>query len=354
MEQLLAIYGMQPEHTTVQPFGAGLINSTWILTNSGHQYILQKINKEVFKRPRAIDRNIHAIDNYLTNRHPSYTFITPLPAFSGETLVQHEDEYYRLFKFIPSTTYVSAPDASVAFEAARQFGMFTKFLSGFNANILHETIPHFHDIDLRYSQFLQAIEHGNKERISHSAKLIASLQRHQDIVSTYNEIRKNSSFKKRVTHHDTKISNVLFDENNKGICIIDLDTVMPGYFISDVGDMMRTYLAAATEEETSFDLIGVRDDFFEAIVEGYLGQMIGELSEPEVNAFVYSGKFLIYMQALRFLTDFLNDDVYYGAKYELHNFNRATNQLRLLESLGEKEQSYNSIVRRFVANWFIS
>ena len=348
MEQLLAMYGMQPEETTVQPFGSGLINSTWIVTNNGNKYILQKINKAVFTRPDEIDRNIHAIDNYLTNRHPSYTFITPLPAFNGKTLVQYEDEYYRLFKFIPSTTYLSTPDASVAFEAARQFGMFTKILSAFNANILQETIPHFHDIDLRYSQFQQAIEHGNRERIRQSAELIASLQRYENIVSVYNEIRKNSSFKKRVTHHDTKISNVLFDENNKGICIIDLDTVMPGYFISDVGDMMRTYLASATEEETNFDLIEVRDDFFKAIVEGYLGEMMNELSEQEVNAFVYSGKFLIYMQALRFLTDYLNNDVYYGAKYELHNFNRARNQLRLLECLGEKEQWYNSIVRKFV------
>ncbi|HYK43837.1 MAG TPA: aminoglycoside phosphotransferase family protein [Parafilimonas sp.] len=348
MEQLLAAYGMRPAETTVQPFGSGLINSTWIVASNGHQYILQKINKAVFTRPDDIDRNIHAIDHYLTNRHPSYTFITPLPAVNGETLLQYEDEYYRLFKFISSTTYVSAPDASVAFEAARQFGMFTKFLSGFDANTLEETIPHFHDIDLRYSQFLRAIEHGNNERIGHSAKLIASLQRHESIVSIYKDIRNDSSFKKRVTHHDTKISNVLFDENNKGICIIDLDTVMPGYFISDIGDMMRTYLAAATEEETNFDLIEVRDDFFKAIVEGYLGQMIGELSKQEVNAFVYSGKFLIYMQALRFLTDYLNDDVYYGARYELHNFNRARNQLRLLECLVEKEELYNSIVRKFV------
>src|SRR4030095_6805761 len=103
-------------------------------------------------------------------------------------------------------------------------------------------------------------------------------------------IKRNPSFKKRVTHHDTKISNVLFDENNKGICIIDLDTVMPGYFISDVGDMLRTYLSPVAEEETNFDLIEIRDEYFKAIVEGYLGEMKSQLSTDELNAFVYSGK----------------------------------------------------------------
>jgi len=122
---------------------------------------------------------------------------------------------------------------------------------------------------------------------------------------------------------------------------------MPGYFISDVGDMMRTYLSPAGEEETDLSKIDVREDYFDAIVSGYLSEMHDELSNEEKKYFVYAGKFMIYMQALRFLADYLNNDIYYGAKYELHNFNRAANQLRLLNILIEKEPKLNMSVERF-------
>ena len=139
-----------------------------------------------------------------------------------------------------------------------------------------------------------------------------------------------------MTHHDTKISNVLFGKQGNGLCVIDLDTVMPGYFISDFGDMMRTYLSPVSEEEKDFSLIGIREEYFEAIVSGYLGEMKTELSADEIAHAVYAGKFMIYMQAIRFLTDHLNRDVYYGAKYEGHNLVRTHNQITLLQRLTEK------------------
>jgi thiamine kinase-like enzyme len=138
-----------------------------------------------------------------------------------------------------------------------------------------------------------------------------------------------------VTHHDTKISNVLFDERDKGLCVIDLDTVMPGYFISDAGDMVRTYVSPASEEETEFGKVVVRREFYQAIVEGYLGPMGDVLSTAERGRFFYSGLFMVYMQALRFLADHLNRDVYYGARYDGHNYNRAANQAELLRGLVE-------------------
>lgn len=344
MKQVLAAYGMHEDEFRVEPFGSGLINNTWLVRGS-QQYVLQKINTNVFTRPGLIDENIRAIDEYLTKFKPGYRLITPLPALAGETMVQYEGEYYRLFKFIHSRSYDVVPNAALAFEAARQFGKFTNALAGFDAGQLHDPIPHFHDLDLRYSQFLDAIENGDGKRISESQEMIRSLQQYKDIADAYKDIQQNTSFKKRVAHHDTKISNVLFDEHDKAISIIDLDTVMPGYFISDVGDMFRTYLSPAGEEETDFDLIELSDEFFKAIAQGYLGEMKHELSSQEKGAFVYAGKFMIYMQALRFLTDYLRNDVYYGRKYELHNFNRAKNQLILLECLFEKEDHYNSIVK---------
>jgi thiamine kinase-like enzyme len=145
-----------------------------------------------------------------------------------------------------------------------------------------------------------------------------------------------------VTHHDTKISNVLFDDQDNGLCVIDLDTVMPGYFISDVGDMMRTYLSPVNEEEKDLSKIIIRNEYFKAITDGYLSEMSAELTEKEKEHFVYAGKFMIYMQALRFITDHLNNDHYYGAAYEGHNFVRANNQAVLLQKLSEKEDELSA------------
>jgi Ser/Thr protein kinase RdoA (MazF antagonist) len=171
------------------------------------------------------------------------------------------------------------------------------------------------------------------------------LQKHVNIVSTYERIKTMPQFKLRVTHHDTKISNVLYDKNDKSICVIDLDTVMPGYFISDIGDMMRTYLSPVSEEEQDLAKVCIRDDFYKAIVDGYYGQMKGELTEAEKGFFFYAGTFMIYMQALRFLTDHINNDIYYGARYEGHNLIRAKNQIALLEELLKKESSLQKMAK---------
>ncbi|MEP6682485.1 MAG: aminoglycoside phosphotransferase family protein [Parafilimonas sp.] len=349
MQNVLDLYGIHQNDYTIKNFGNGLINNTWLISSAKHKYIFQKINKEIFTRPQLIDDNIQLIHDYLKKNNSSFNFILPLPSLNGKTMVCYEGEFYRLFKFIPSKTFLVVTDESIAFEAAKQFGKFTSNLSGLSIDELYETIPHFHDLHLRYKQFLQAIEQGNHTRIHQSEKLIKALQVHKTIVDIYDDISQNPSFKERVTHHDTKISNVLFDENNKGIAVIDLDTVMPGYFISDVGDLLRTYLPPVSEEETNFDLVKVRDEYFKAIAEGFLNEMKDELSSEELHAFVYAGKFMIYMQALRFITDYLNNDIYYGATYPLHNFNRAKNQLKLLECLIEKEEYYNSIVQKIIA-----
>ena len=201
---------------------------------------------------------------------------------------------------------------------------------------------------MRYEQFIASIKNASPEKIlARSRDIVDALQQYYNIVETFESIKSDPAFKIRVTHHDTNISNVLFDKNNKGICVIDLDTVMPGYFISDVGDMMRTYLSPAGEEEIDLTKIDVREDYFDAIVGGYLSEMHVELSNEEKKYFVYAGKFMIYMQALRFLADYLNNDIYYGAKYELHNFNRAANQLRLLNILIAKEPQLNISVEKF-------
>ena len=217
-------------------------------------------------------------------------------------------------------------------------------LCGFNVGLLHTIIPDFHNLSLRYDQFLQSVQRAGKYRKKQADELITYLDSQKDIVDIYKRIQENPLFRLRVTHHDTKISNVLFDDHNKGLCVIDLDTVMPGYFISDVGDMLRTYLSPANEEAQDMTTINVREEIFQAIAQGYLGELKNELTISEKGHFVYSGKYMIYMQALRFLTDHLNDDVYYGARYEGHNLMRAQNQAVLLQKFIAREESFNHII----------
>ncbi len=343
-KSVLLAYAFNDEELVVVPFGSGLINHTWKLIVNSDAFILQKINKTIFTEPQNIATNINIVAKYLKENYPDYLFTVPILTKKGEQMaIDEEGHYYRLFPFVKgshSNNILENP--AQAYEAANQFGRFTHLLNGLNVNGLKITIPHFHDLSFRYDAFLNALKNGNQQRIKESGDLIKTLIGYADIVSQYNKIKKDKAFKLRVTHHDTKISNVLFDKNNCGICVIDLDTIMPGYFISDVGDMLRTYLSPVSEEETDFSKITVRDEFYKAIEKGYLNEMKNELTEAEKGSFFYAGKFMIYMQAVRFLTDHICDDDYYGAQYAGHNYNRAKNQTILLQKLMEKEEVLNA------------
>ncbi len=346
ISSILQLYGIPYDNSLIEVIASGLINRTWKITHDGKRFVLQRINDHVFKKPFQLAENTRMIDRYLAQHIPSYLFVSPIKNSLNEEIVHDPQEgYFRLFPFINGShtiNVVSTPDQ--AYEAALQFGKFTKFLSGFDATKLYTTIPNFHNLTLRYDQFEHSIKNGNTERIKQSMELILEIKKHAHILTSYERIKRSTQIKQRVTHHDTKISNVLFDEQNKGLCVIDLDTVMPGYFISDMGDMMRTYLSPANEEEKDFSNIEVRNDFFKAIVQGYVSQMGDELTGDEKELILYAGPFLIYMQAIRFLADYCNDDLYYGASYPEQNFVRAGNQMRLLLQLEEKSHLFQKMI----------
>lgn len=348
--RILQAYGLAPEDCTIQQFGSGLINRTWKVTQRQTSYILQNINHQVFKSPDDIASNTAAVAGWLTLRSPGYLFVNQISTIHNDLLyIDAEKGYFRLTPFVEgSGSYDVAPDKNIAYEAARQFGKFTHLLSGFPLHTLRYTLPDFHNLTLRYQQFEQALLNGNKERIAETADSIALVKEFSYINDTFEKIQRNQDFKLRVTHHDTKISNVLFDSTGNGLCVIDLDTVMPGYFISDFGDMMRTYLSPASEEEKDLSKVYVREDYFNAIVRGYLSEMQHELSNAELAHIVYAGKFMTYMQAIRFLTDYLNNDIYYGAAYEKHNLVRARNQLVLLQSITNKTPVLEAMIHHHV------
>lgn len=333
--QLLPSFGINANLHSVEPIGAGLIHGTYVVRNQHGRpaYILQHLNKGVFRIPEDIAWNLGRMQAFLSERGSDYFIPFPLQTSAGDDYLIHEGNYIRLSPFVPDSHAVSVcTSPNQAFEAASQFGSFTAAFTGFDATTLRQTIPRFHDLLFRWEQFGEAANHGDPARIRETSAEIKWLAEREDIVRTYASMIGDPSCRLRVTHHDTKISNVLFDPNEKGICVIDLDTVMPGYHVSDLGDMYRTYLSPASEEETDLDQVVVRSEYLEAIREGYLTRMHALLTPREVELVDYAGSFMIYMQALRFLTDHLNRDIYYGARYEGHNLMRARNQIQLLQA----------------------
>jgi len=350
-DQVLTAYGF-PGNTSITPHGSGLINHTWHVRSDKGDFILQRLNNSIFSRPYFIAENIERVGQYLADHYPQTIFPRPIMSADGLTMIDAgPNGFYRVFPFISDSVTVDVvrtPDE--AFEAARQFGGFTRMLAGFPAQSLHDTLPGFHDLTRRYRDFLDALKNGLPGRIHSTEQLIKFLESQQHLVTEYEHICSNPGFKKRVTHHDTKISNVLFDRYGKGICVIDLDTVMPGYFISDVGDMFRTYLSPVSEEEADLSIIQVRQEYFEAIVKGYLKEMSDVLTDVEKQAFVYAGEFMLYMQALRFLTDYLYGDKYYATRYEGHNYIRALNQTTLLQRFQEMAPTLKGIAGQLTGN----
>lgn len=328
IQVLLDQYGW--EEAIVVPLHQGLINQTYVVQAKQGDFILQNINTSVFKDPRAIDHNINTIGQYILAHVPAQLFTHLVPSQTGETLIEWEGNYYRAFKKINGKALDVLTNAQQAASAAAQFGNYTASLVGFPIGDLKDTIPQFHDLGLRYAQFETALIHGDRLRIDAVKDELETIKSYQSYLTRWKQFIQHKEAHLRVTHHDTKISNVLFKDEAEAICVIDLDTTMPGYFISDVGDMCRTYLCPVNEECQDLNQITVLKDRWEAIQSGYLKLMGEHLTSFEKDHFSFSGQFMIYMQAIRFLTDYINGDIYYTTNRQDHNLDRAKNQLRLL------------------------
>ncbi|HEY2580655.1 MAG TPA: aminoglycoside phosphotransferase family protein [Mucilaginibacter sp.] len=354
LNKILEAFDLDPKEYHALKFGDGLINNTWKVTDSKNEdmFILQRINKNVFISPLDIAENLSKVGKYLAQHHPDYLFVSPLPSVTGDYIIPYTDgEYYRLLPYVKnSVTINTVQTRDEAFEAARQFARFTRLLADFDTAELNYTLVDFHHLSKRFSQFQQALRSASKDRLNIASEAISKAQQLRGIAEMHSKIINEKLIPLRVIHHDTKISNILFDAGHKGLCVIDLDTAMPGYFISDVGDMMRTYLSPSNEEEQDLSKVKIREDFFAAIVEGYLSEMGNILTQTEKSLFVYSGKFMIYMQALRFLTDYLNNDIYYPVSYPKHNLVRAQNQLVLLDSYLQAENRFLEIINAYNVN----
>lgn len=346
--EVLEAYGFSKEDLDIAQIGTGLINRTYLLSPliEGKKYILQNINTVVFKKPQAIANNLNSIADYLSGLYPHYLFIKPIQTLSGEEMFFFQNEYWRMLPYVPNTVSLDVlTEPQQAFEAAKQFGKLSRLLDRFDASGLEPTIEGFHDLELRFEQFQSALNGASNDLKAQAQNEIDDAQNHRYILDYFQSYVLRPDFPDRVMHHDTKISNVLLNtQTYEGVCVIDLDTIMPGKFISDLGDMMRTYLCAFTENETDLNKIKIRLPYFEATIEGYLSEMKHILTTTEKELILFSGKYIIYMQALRFLTDFLNGNIYYPTAYLTQNLDRTKNQFKLLSDLISRETELQDII----------
>jgi Ser/Thr protein kinase RdoA (MazF antagonist) len=336
---VLRAYDIPADQYKLHSIDVGLINQTYLLQDqSGKEqhYILQNINANVFEHPEDIDHNIRLISEYLQQHYPQDKNLLLKFTIEKSTLLQINDRFIRVFDYISNTvTHNTVASASLAFEAAGAFARFSHHLKDFDVNSLRITIPDFHSLHYRSQQLEKAYGEANEERKKAAHSTLQKIAQQKRVIEFSINIPFEEGFVKRVMHHDTKISNVLFNREDKSVCVIDLDTVMPGYLFSDWGDMIRTYVCPVHESSQEFDAIHVRKDFLEAIFEGYI-QGMPSVTALEKEHFITFGEIMILMQSIRFMTDYLNNDQYYPTEYAEQNLHRAINQITLLKALQEK------------------
>lgn len=331
-------YSGQPYR--LEPVSGGLINHTSKLTDldSGRTYLLQQFNQHVFPEPQKIQDNYGLLQSHLRNL-PRPFFIPELQYFPGNKALftDSEKQCWRVFRFIENSRQLNGTeDPAQAAGVAETFARLTAACNELDSAAFHVIIPGFHDVSLRYEQFRAAIPEANTSRLDKAALLLSELKSRQRYAELYQQITRSEEFRLRVMHHDAKIANVLFDnQSGQVICPVDMDTVMPGYFFSDLGDMIRSMAGTADEQCTALEQLQIRPAIYTAITEGYLNGIGTFLTPAEKSLLHASGLLMIYMQALRFMTDYLLNDRYYQVKHPEQNFDRAKNQLVLLNRLEE-------------------
>lgn len=321
----------------VEPLGSGLIHYTYKAEANGQAIVLQQINTKVFADPQALVQNYLVIYDHL-RRQGEVQIPAPIPAVNGHWLLQDADgNSWRATEYIANSyTPAATENAQSAFTTALCFGQFTRALSGVDKSQLEVVLANFHDLAYRYQQFEDVVASVQGLRLMRATHVIAELRQRKKLVDFYSSIKNNPEYPVRLMHHDCKIGNILFDINTREvICPVDLDTIMPGKYFSDLGDMIRTMACTVDENSRAWEQIDIKPEFYNAIVEGYVQGIGNELTEAEREHIHMSGLLMTFMQTLRFLTDFLQGDIYYRVAEPEHNLNRALNQLILLEKLEE-------------------
>ncbi|MCK5135945.1 MAG: aminoglycoside phosphotransferase family protein [Bacteroidales bacterium] len=344
----------------IQPHGGGHINDSYHLVNNQENesdYLLQKINHYVFKDVDLLMNNISMVTYHITDhlkkdnqKDLNRRSLTIVPTTDGALYFKDPDgNYWRIFNFIKDhVVFEATSDPELAYEGARMFGSFTNMLSGINPSDLGDTIPKFHSIKWRFSNLKESIAEDAVDRVKLVRDEIRYVETSIGLMSKIQELGEKGSIPLRVTHNDTKINNVLFDRDHKGLCVIDLDTVMPGYVHYDFGDGIRTFTNTGEEDDEDLNNISMDLDLYRAFASGFLESTREILNKTEIETLVYAGLLFPYIMGVRFLTDYIAGDVYYKTKHKEHNLVRAKAQLKLAMDGESKLEKTQEIIKGLV------
>lgn len=307
----------------------GLINHTYLVEAQNKNYILQQINTDIFKNPQSIIDNHLVINFVLKNSDYKRKIVDLISTNTGEFLV---NKHWRMTEFIENTvSHLKVPNPETAFEAAKCFSEFYSVLNAEDLD-LKETIPGFINFEKRISDYKIALKNATEERKINAKKEIDFINSHLNLPEKWLELQNENALPKRIIHADPKISNILFDKNGNASAVIDLDTTMTSTLLYDFGDMIRSY-CNLTDEDDAFLENNFTREIYDSVKRGFLFHLENILSETEKENLDYAPKVVIYIQAVRFLTDYLNGNIYYAIKYENHNLDRTRNQVNLLKNI---------------------
>ncbi len=353
LNQVLANYHCSIDNSTVSPLGNGLINSTYLVRNINANFVLQRVNKNVFKQPKQVIDNAELINTHLLKKQQEKQYaLTPIWQVSTineqPMVIDEHGEYWRAIQYIPNCfTVEEVATPEQATQVATAFAQFTSALSDFPATSLAEIIPDFHNLASRIAHLKSAIKADSQGRLASCQVQVNYCLAQQSFIDEVTQLIHELPI--QVTHNDTKINNLLFStKTDKPLAVIDLDTCMPGYLMHDFGDMVRTCCSNLPEDGTELENMTVRFDIYNALAQGYIEAFGDKMSELEQQSLITGAQLLPFMIGVRFLTDYLDGDNYFHTNYKNHNLDRAKNQLNLFRLLNKnkdklKEMTFDTI-----------
>jgi len=355
LQNVIAAFDFEGNVLEAKPFGGGHINDTLLLTTDKSQYILQKMNPVVFKDPQGLMENVFGVTEYLRKEiaaqggNPALETLTFIKTNDGKLFYNGPEGAWRSYRFQDTLMALNACRSPKDFyESGRAFGRFQALLGNYPAATLHETIPHFHDTPDRMRQFKEAIEKNAAGRLDSVKEEVAFALAREESAKLVMDLQAEGVLPLRVTHNDTKLNNVLLDpETGAGTCVIDLDTVMPGMAIFDFGDSIRFGASTAVEDEQDLSKVELDLELFDAYTKGFLEGCNNVLTPAERDLLPTGAWMMTFECGVRFLTDYLNGDVYFKTAYPEHNLVRAHTQFKLVKEMEEKQDQMQAIVAKY-------
>lgn len=356
IKNIASQFAIQGTISQISPLGNGLINDTYKITTAEpaeHDYVLQRINHHIFTDVPLLQHNIEVVTGHIRRQLEKAgtpdidrRVLTFLPTKEGKTFYYDEekDEYWRVSVFISNAVTIEKVDETSSYNAGNAFGNFESMLTDV-ADQLGETIPSFHNMELRRDQLRDVLRRDPVGRAASVAEFVNQIESYMDEMCQGERLLREGKLALRVCHCDTKVNNVMFDTEGNVLCVIDLDTVMPNFIFSDYGDFLRTGANYVAEDCPDMGKVGFNMDIFKAFTEGYLKGAGSFLLPVEIENLPYAAALFPYMQCVRFLWDYISGDKYWKCKYPDHNFDRANNQLHLFLSA---ESHYNEM-KDFIA-----